>query len=123
MAGKVHKMTDVSTGTTPPRPLGNHGQALWDAVQREYIIADAGGVEMLCQACQALDRAEGLRAQVDQDGAVFTTSTGLLKDHPALKHELAARAFIVRTLARLGLDVEAVKPVGRPGLTGYKGAN
>jgi len=32
----------------------------------------------------------------------------------SLKHELAARSFAVRTLARLGLEVEAVKPVGRP---------
>jgi hypothetical protein len=37
-----------------------------------------------------------------------------LKDHPALKHELANRSFVVRTLHRLGLDVEAIKPVGRP---------
>jgi hypothetical protein len=31
-----------------------------------------------------------------------------------LKHELANRAFVVRTLARLGLNFETVKPVGRP---------
>jgi len=37
-----------------------------------------------------------------------------LREHPGLKHELAARSFVVRTLARLGLDVEAIKPVGRP---------
>jgi hypothetical protein len=37
-----------------------------------------------------------------------------MREHPAMKHELANRAFVVRTLARLGLDVEAVKPIGRP---------
>jgi hypothetical protein len=40
---------------------------------------------------------------------------GGIKDHPALKHELANRSLVIRTLARLGLDVEAVKPLGRPG--------
>jgi hypothetical protein len=33
---------------------------------------------------------------------------------PAVKDELACRAFVVRTLERLGLNVEGVKPVGRP---------
>ena len=34
---------------------------------------------------------------------------------PLLKHELAARAFVVRTLARLGLDLEPVRAgPGRP---------
>jgi hypothetical protein len=37
------------------------------------------------------------------------------KDHPALRHELAARAFVAKTLLRLGLNVEPVRPVpGRP---------
>jgi hypothetical protein len=36
------------------------------------------------------------------------------RDHPLLKHELAARSFVVRTLQRLGLNMEAVKPTGRP---------
>jgi hypothetical protein len=37
-----------------------------------------------------------------------------VRDHPALKHELSNRAFVVRTLHRLGLDVERVGRVGRP---------
>jgi hypothetical protein len=77
---------------------------------------DAGGIEMLAQACQALDRAEALREEIDQDGAVIRVR-GTIRDHPALKHELANRAFVVRTLARLGLNFEPVRPsVGRPGL-------
>jgi hypothetical protein len=42
-----------------------------------------------------------------------------MREHPGLKHELAARSFVVRTLARLGLDVEAIKPVGRPAAKAY----
>ena len=80
---------------------------------KEYEIADVGGREMLAQACAALDRAEELREQIDQDGAVVKLKSGL-RDHPALKHELASRSFVVRTLARLGLDVEPIGRVGRP---------
>jgi hypothetical protein len=84
----------------------------------EYQIEDPGGIEMLTAACQQLDRAESLREQIDQDGDIIRTKAGL-RDHPGLKHELAARAFVVRTLARLGLDLEAVKPVGRPAAKAY----
>jgi hypothetical protein len=98
---------------SPPRRLGRHGQALWTTIQNEYGITDGGGVELLAQACASLDRAESLSAQITRDGEVVRTKAGL-RDHPALKHELANRSFVVRTLHRLGLDVEAVKPVGRP---------
>ena len=51
--------------------------------------------------------------QSKHDGEI-TRTKAVLREHPALKHELSNRSFVVRTLARLGLDVEAVKPVGRP---------
>jgi len=107
-------------GKNPPRPLGKAGTAMWSAVMREYEIADSGGIEILAQACAALDRAEALRTAIDRDGEIITVG-GAPKDHPALKHELANRAFVVRAIQRLGLDVEAVKPVGRPGIGGYSG--
>ena len=100
-------------GAQPSRKLGKHGGALWKAVMSEYQIIDSGGVEMLTAACQQLDRAESLREQIDRDGEILRTKTGV-KEHPGLRHELAARAFVVRTLAKLGLDVEAIRPIGRP---------
>src|SRR5260370_32838192 len=103
-----------TTGGSPPRELGQHGRELWDAVQREYGIADRGGVELLAQACAALDRAEGLAEAIGTDGAIVYTRTGVPKSHPAVKDELACRAFVVRTLERLGLNAQAVKPVRRP---------
>jgi hypothetical protein len=102
-----------STGPNPPRPLGKYGRAAWDAVQREYAIEDIGGVEMLALVCSAIDRLEALRAEIDRDGEVLRVR-GALKSHPAIRDETALRAFVVRTLSRLGLNYEAVKPVGRP---------
>ena len=66
------------------------------------------------QACQALDRAEACREKIDREGETMRLKAGLVKDHPLLKHELANRAFVTRCIGRLGLDVEAIKPVGRP---------
>ena len=103
-----------ATALEPPRKLGLSGRALWDAVQREYRVEDAGGVELLVQACLASDRADALAARIDADGETILTKAGL-KAHPCLKDELAARAFICRTLQRLGLNLEPVRPTpGRP---------
>jgi hypothetical protein len=97
----------------PPRKLGDPGLSLWNAIQSEYRIDDAGGVELLAQACGAVDRIEALAARIAVDGEVIDTTKGP-KPHPALRDELAARSFVCRTLERLGLSLEAVKPRGRP---------
>jgi hypothetical protein len=103
----------AGTSPEPPRTLGEAGLALWRRVHDEYDISDVAGLEMLVQCCAALDRAEALRAEIEADGEVLR-ARGQIKDHPALKHELAARAFVVRTLSRVGLNFEPVRSVGRP---------
>ena len=107
----------VSTETasiSPPRPLGPHGASLWQRIQHEYALRDTGGVELLAQACQALDRAEALADAIARDGEVVHTRAGIPRTHPAVKDELACRAFIVKTLERLGLNLETIKQPGRP---------
>jgi hypothetical protein len=51
--------------------------------------------------------------KIERDGPVVSTKHGP-KDHPLIKHELAARSFVVRSLHRLGLDVEPIRSAGRP---------
>jgi hypothetical protein len=92
MVTKLHEVTTALPNSKPSRKLGDHGSALWSAITDEYAIEDAGGVELLTQACQALDRAETLRAAIEKDGATIQSPKGL-RDHPVLKHELAARAL------------------------------
>jgi hypothetical protein len=89
----------------PPADLAATGAALWTSIQRQYQISDSGGLAMLKLACESLDRAHSCREQIDEDGEVVRSRTGI-RDHPLLKHETAARSFTVRTLLRLGLDVE-----------------
>jgi hypothetical protein len=109
----------MATAGEPPRKLGDHGRNLWDRIMSEYGITDSGGIEMLAQACAGLDRAEALRAQIDADGEVIR-SRGAVREHPAIKLELAARAFVVRTLGRLGLNFEPLRTVGRPPPRGWQ---
>ena len=103
----------TSTLPQPPRTLREHGRELWDVVMSEYRIDDAGGIEVLQQICSALDRAEEMAAQIDNDGLTILVK-GQLREHPLLKGEIALRSFVTRNLQRLGLNVEATKPVGRP---------
>jgi hypothetical protein len=87
---------------------------LWRQATKEYRIEDVAGVEMLTQACQALDRAEGLAARIAEDGEIIRTMNGI-KAHPGIREELAARGFVVRTLQKLGLNFEPVRAgPGRP---------
>jgi hypothetical protein len=102
------------TDSPPPRPLGEAGLALWRAVNHEYHIEDIAGIELLMQACLASDRVEALAAQINADGEIVRGQAGP-RSHPGLKDEVALRAFIVRTIEKLGLNFEAVRPtVGRP---------
>ena len=97
----------------PPGNLGQAGADLWQRVMRAYAIDDEGGKQLLFEACAACDRAHELKAAIDRDGAVVMSRTGP-KTHPAIKLELEARSFVVRTLHRLGLDIEPTRPIGRP---------
>ena len=97
----------------PPRDPGEHGLALWNSILSEYQIDDPAGRALLALACESLDRADNCRAEIEHDGQVIRTKTGL-RDHPLLKHELGARAFCARAIRQLGLDVEPIGSIGRP---------
>ena len=103
-----------TTIISPPRPLGSYGTSLWDRGQREFAISDVGGIELLCQACTALDRAEVLAEAINKDGVTIYSRGGIPRSHPSIKDELQLRAFVVKTIERLGINFESIKPVGRP---------
>lgn len=98
----------------PPVKLGKVGQSLWDDIVASYEFSDRASYETLGQACASADRAERCREQIDVDGECIKMRGGGMRDHPLLRHEIAARSFVVRTLARLGLDLEPVRGMGRP---------
>ena len=78
----------VAIGGPPPRDLGPHGRELWDAVLKEYRITDRGGIELLAQACGALDLVEALGEAIAKDGVIVRTPSGL-RANPAIKEQTA----------------------------------
>jgi hypothetical protein len=106
--------SSITTTADPPANLGPAGSNLWRSILAQYDIRDAGGLALLEQAAFAADRAERLRAEIAAAGEIIHGRGGP-REHPGLKAELASRAFITRTLARLGLHLEPVRAsVGRP---------
>jgi hypothetical protein len=97
----------------PPGKLDKTGMSLWQDITAAYEFGDRASYETLFQACAMADRAAQLRDQIDKDGVMVPSSQGI-RDHPLLKHELAARSFVVRALQRLGCDLEPVLAMGRP---------
>jgi hypothetical protein len=98
----------------PPGELGPFGRELWDEVVENYAFDDPASMETLFQGCAARDRAEKCRKIIDEDGEVIQTHA-VLREHPLLKSELQNRSFVLRALAKLGLDLEPVRASrGRP---------
>jgi hypothetical protein len=88
--------------------LGSSGRHLWRAILVQYDIPDAGGLAILEQACAAADRADECARAIAEHGPLIQSPSGL-RDHPLLRHELSARALVGRLLARLNLNVEALR--------------
>jgi hypothetical protein len=110
-----------TTSKAPPN-LGPAGVRLWQAIMSEYEISDAGGQALLEQAAAAYERAERLRVEIDRDGEIIRGRGGIMREHPGLKVELASRAFVCRTLQRLGINLEAVRMgPGRPSGAAWRG--
>ena len=115
-------MRSPSNLPQPTRQLGQAGRDLWDSIQSEFCIEDAGGIEVLMTACQALDRAESLAAQIAADGMILEGPSGASKVHPCVPCELSARTLAVRCLQKLGILHETILPVGKgPGGRRQKG--
>jgi hypothetical protein len=115
---KLALITDreSTTGPKPPSHLGDVAKRLWCDVTDNYQVDDPASLQVLSEACSALDRAERCRRQIDADGETYQSRGGMLRAHPLLAPEVQTRALACRLLQRLGLDLEPVRPgVGRPG--------
>ena len=104
-----------TTYPKPPANLGPTGKSLWTDITEAYDLGDRASQETLFQACAAADRAAELADRINRDGLMITTRNGAVRDNPLLRAEIAARSFVVRSLAKLGLDLEPTRHGrGRP---------
>ena len=78
-------------------------------MQREFAVTRCYDVELLTQACEAVDQIDAIAVELEQSG--LTCSNRL---NPLARHQLNLRGFVVRTLTKIGIDE---MPVRGPGPT------
>jgi hypothetical protein len=78
---------------------------LWRRIAKEYEITGGAAFDLLALAAEAIDRAEGAAARIAADGLMIADGKGAAREHPLIRHELAARAFAARTLMRLAREL------------------
>jgi hypothetical protein len=91
----------------PPKPiysLDGPEQKLWDDIVREYGLS-RGGEILLNIALQSLARARHCSEVIDAQGAVIAGRRNILKPHPLLGVERAARSFCASIFKKLKIDL------------------
>lgn len=109
------KTPKPSTELDPPDHLRTAGRELWTRVCHEYGITDSGGLALLGQACDAVDRASAAREQLQRDGLTVPDARGGIRAHPANAIEQGAWSAVRAALRQLRLDID-IPPAktGRP---------
>lgn len=98
-----------------PSHLSASSRKLWRDILSEYQINDAVGLRILQVACEALDRAENCRREIERNGQQVKDRFGQCKSHVLLPAERDARGQFLAAVKQLNLDIEPLrdKP-GRP---------
>jgi hypothetical protein len=89
----------------PPKGLAARGRKFWRDVLADFELATAE-LELLAEACRAVDQIDALAAAVDEHGTMTKGSTGQLVVNPAIPQLNATRALLARLLAQLSLPDE-----------------
>lgn len=99
---------------TPAPPLSATSQKWLSTVLDEYGIQDIGGITLAQQAAEALDRAAEARRLIAKHGLLIPDRFGALHSNPACAVCRDAESSYRGAIRMLGLDLEPVKPIGRP---------
>jgi len=91
----------------PPGHLTEESKKFFTDLCGEYGLDDRASCEILIKACEAKDRAEAARSQIESDGIMIADRHGQLKNHPLLTVERDARSAFVISMKALRLDVQS----------------
>lgn len=99
-----------------PSHLSKEAKSTWKKIISAYQIEDEAGLKILRTACEAFDRAQKCREQIDRDGLTVEDAKGQIKPHPLLPIERDSRQGFLAGLKALNLDLEPLRDrPGRPG--------
>ena len=105
-------LTLVSPSATQRKPRQT-GADLIKVINEEFEL-DSSGLVLLNETASTLDRLNDVTARISRDGVMVKWGRSM-RPHPLLKMELQLRTLIGRNLHRLGIGLDPVGNVGRPG--------
>ena len=103
----------MTANRRPPATLGAAGKRFWRRISAEVDV-ELCQLDVLEQACLALDRIEDCRQRIDADGPMVDDRFGQRKPHPLLAAERDARSAFRMLYAQMGLTLEPAGEQGRP---------
>ena len=86
-----------------PKHLKAGAAEMWRRLRADYVVDDGAGLALLQAACEAFQRSQEARIQIDKDGAVLTDRFGQQKAHPGCAIERDARGQMIAALRALRL--------------------
>jgi phage terminase small subunit len=98
----------------PPVTLSPDAQTWWRQLCDEHDITDAGGILLLNTTLEAWDRMKEAQGVLAREGLTLPDRFGHLKPHPCSVIERDARSAVYAGMRALALDLEPIKPLGRP---------
>jgi P27 family predicted phage terminase small subunit len=110
-------MTAGESPLQPPSHLSASAAEWWRTTVETYILG-AHHLRLLQLACEAWDRAQEAREQLDRDGLTVPGREGGVRPHPCVGIERDARLAVARLVRELDLDTEPPVPerIGPPAL-------
>ena len=102
-------MTIADQFPEPPAHLSPSARQWWQTAVETYVFQEHH-LRLLQLLCEAWDRAQSARAQLDAEGLTVPGREGGLRAHPCIAIERDSRLAVARLLRELDLDTEP--PVG-----------
>jgi phage terminase small subunit len=94
-------MTPLTSHRRAPNELGETGKSVWRDLTRTHDY-DAGQLRVLYLLAQTIDRQTALRQTLEQEGLIYETPSGQIKQRPEVALEAAAVERITKLYAQLG---------------------
>jgi phage terminase small subunit len=109
-------------GPKPPARLSPSAQKWWRTTVERYELQEHH-LRLLQLACEAWDRAQAAREQLDPEGLTVSGSKGFVRPHPCIVIERDSRLAVARLLGELDLDAEppVQERLGPPAILSNKG--
>jgi len=93
----------------PPIHLSSSSQQLWRMTVQRYELAEHH-LRILQLLCEAWDRTQQARTQLDEEGLTVRGAEGGVRSHPAAAIERDSRLAVARLIRELDLDIEPPRP-------------